>query len=502
MVVPMNDLLRNPDRRIPRARRPAIASCPPPGTGRGLRLLLLALCVLALGGCPQAASPDQSRPPKAEKWFRRAQEELRVAEIDAAHDSAQQALDLAPADEAVRVLAAKVALARLEFAEVARLLRGLRTTEALALLGRAYWYDGKLDQAAEALQAVLADPDYVDPWAKAVSQLALQGAGRKPFAISGGLLAAVELPRVDPSAPLYVVPLEIDGDPALALVATATAEVVLDSATRRDPGWVELRFGKRLEVRDVPALTQDLSQISAQLGAPVKALLGVNLLRQLNVTIDFKGRQFVARSFSPPPPPVASRIDLFYLRGGGMIMGTQLGSDGRGRAALFIDSASPFPLALDQAGWQKVGVDASKLPPLGDDPTRKLTSGSVPLFRLGALELPAVPAIYGSPIERMERELNVDVDGVVGAGLLANFRVTFADGGRVMWVEQNTISALRPTTPSSAAAPPPSTLTLPTLGAGVGGNLLAPSSSSGPGTSTTPSLAPTTRLPSPGAPTD
>ena len=463
--------------------------------------LLLASCVLVLGGCPQATSPDQSRPPKAEKWFRRAQDEYRLARVDAAHDSVQQALDIVPADETVRVLAAKVALARLEFAEVERLLRGIHATEALALLGRAYWYSGKLDQAAEALQAVLADPEYVDPWAKAVSQLALQGQGRKPFAMSGGLLAAVDLPRVDPTAPMYVVPLEIDGDPALALVSTATAKVVLDSAARREPSWVELRFGKRLEVRDVPALTQDLSQLSSQIGAPVKALLGANLLRQLNVTMDFRGRQFVARTFSPPPPPVASRVDLFYLRGGGMIMGTQLGSDASGQAALFIDSATPFTLALDQGGWQKIGIDATKLPPLAEDPAHKLASGTVPLLSLGALELPQVPAIFGSPIERMERELNVDVDGILGAGMLANFRLTFADGGRVLWVEQNNIAPLRSAPPSSASPPKP-TLTLPQVGAGMGGNLLAPPSSSGTGPRGTPSLAPSTPLPSPQGPTD
>jgi hypothetical protein len=414
---------------------------------------LLGAGLLALGGCPTVSAVDSARPEKADKWFRRATDEFRVAQVDAAHDSVGQALDLVPADEEVRLLGARIALARLEFAEVVRLVKGIERTEAKALLGRAYWYDGKLEQAVEPLQAVLADPDYVDPWAKEVTRLALQGSGRKPFAITGALLASVDLPRVDPRAPLYVIPLEIDGEAALAMVSTATAEVVLDSATRRESSWVSLRFGKRLEVGDVPALTQDLSQLSGQLGAPIKALLGANLLRQLNVTLDFRGRQFVARTYSPPPPPLASRVDLFYMRGGGMLMGTELGTGPSNKAALFIDTAMVHPLALDKGGWQKIGIDAGTLPAVADDPVGKLRTGAVPLLRLGGFELPQVPAVYGAPLERMEQELNVDVDGLVGAGMLAEFRCTFADGGRVLWIEQGLATSARPA--SAAPAPTP-----------------------------------------------
>lgn len=420
---------------------------------------------LCLMGCPTANSAADARPPKASKWFKRAQQEFRVADIDGAHDSVRHALDLVPDDEEVRLLAAQVALARLEFAEVIRLLRGLKSTQALALLGRAYWYDGKLDAAADAFQGMLADPDVVDPWAKAAMSLALQGGGRTPFAVSGGLLAAVDMPRVGPETPLYVVPLEIDGDSALAMVSTGNAEVVLDSATRREPSWVSLRFGKRIEVRDVPALTQDLSGLSKQLGAPIKALLGANLLRHLNVTFDYRGRQFVVRSFEPPPPPVASRVDLYYLRGGGMIMGAGLGASGKPRAALFLDSSSTLPLSLDHGGWQKLGIEATTLPLVPDDPSKKLRTGSIPLLRFGVFELPQVQAYFGAPLDRVEREMKIDVDGVVGAGLLSRFRLTLGDGGRVLWVEQGD------STPASSSpglapptGPPPPTLTPPGMG--------------------------------------
>lgn len=454
--------------------------------------LLVAGAPVLLTGCPTAATADNDRPPKAEKWYRRAQQEFRVADVDAAHDSIQQALDIVPADEQVRLLAARVALARLEYAEVVRLLRDAQSAEALALLGRAYWYDGKLDEAAEKFQAMLTDPDVVDPWAKAVTKLALEGSGRRPFEISGGLLAQVDLPRLGPNVPFFVVPLEIDGDAALAMVSTGNAEVVLDSATRREPSWISLRFGKRLEVSDVPALTQDLSGLSGQLGAPIKALLGSNLLRHLNVTLDHPGRQFVARSFVPPPPPVASRIDLFYLRGGGMLMGANLGRDEGARAALFIDSAATHPVTLDRGGWKKLGIDVATLPIDPSDPQKKLRAGSIPLLRFGVFELPQVAAVYGVPFERMEQELNIDVDGVVGAGLLSKFRLTLSDGGRVLWVEQNIAVPARrrggqpPDAPAGvgtgATTPPavPPTVGPAPLGTGGGMDLQRPAPSPSP----------------------
>lgn len=58
------------------------------------------------------------------------------------------------------------------------------------------------------------------------------------------------------------------------------------------------------------------------------------------------------------------------------------------------------------------------------------------MMQFGAFKLPQVPGVYGAPIDRVERELDIDIDGAVGAGLLASFRLTFADQGRVLWVEQ------------------------------------------------------------------
>jgi len=421
-----------------------------------LAFVVAIMAVLPAAHCGAGANGSASvRSPRAQKWYARAEREFTVVELDAAADSVRRALDVVPNDDEVKVLAAKISLARLEYDEVLRLLRGTTNAAALALRGRAFWYKGDIEAAARELDSLLDDPEVEDPWAKAISKLAHRGTGRKPFDIhtTNGRLETVQMARVA-GVPLFVVPVEIDGDKALALVSTGNAEVMVDSATRREPSWISLRFGTRLEVRDVPALTQDLTEISMQLGVPIKALLGANLLRKLNATLDHRGRQFVARSFVPPPPPVASRVDVFYLRGGGMVLGSAFGDDDPLRTSFFVDSSMGHTIALDGDGWKKIGVNTADLAPV-PEAGGQLRNGHIPMLQFGAFKLPQLPAVYGAPVAKVERELDVDIDGVVGAGLLAAFRLTFSDGGRVLWVEQ------RPATDQFGAGTLPSTLPAP-----------------------------------------
>ncbi|WP_437735949.1 tetratricopeptide repeat protein [Sorangium sp. So ce1335] len=398
--------------------------------------------------------PETARPPAAEKWLARARQEFQSADVDNARDAVAKALTIVPTDTEARLLAGRIALARLDYAEALRLLKGVAGSEAAGIRGRALWYKGDLDAAADELEAMLDDPDVVDEWAKSIAKLARRGAGRAPFTISGALLAAIEMPHVSPAAPFFVVPLEIDGESALAMVSTGTGEVVLDSSTRKEPSWVSLRFGKKLEVNDVPALTQDLSGISKQMGAPIKALLGVNLLRHLNATIDYSGRQFVVRSFSPPAPPDATRVDLAFIKGGGMVLRSSVSPDKTVQGPMLIDTSMTFPIALDKEGWKKAGFEADGLKRVEQDPEQKLKQGVVPMLRLGALEIPKVPGVYGAPLQAVEKQLQLDLDGVIGAGLLAYFRITFGDGGRLMWIEDDVAlnKVLRGTEP--APAPP------------------------------------------------
>ena len=416
------------------------------------RSLPIALAVLAgCLGCSPAKSPGgATRSDLAQKWLDRAKASYANADLDDASDAARSALQAAPNDVEIKVWAGRVALARLDYAETMRLLKGVETTDARGLRGRAEWYSGDIEKAADELEAMLQDPDVHDNWAKAIAGLARRGVGRKPFQLNGGLLSVSEMPRI-PNSTTLLVPVEVDGDPGLAMVATGTAEVTLDSAHRKEPSWVSLRFGSRMEVKDVPAMVQDLSGISRQMNVPIKALLGVNLLRHLNVTFDYIGGQFIVRKFPPPIPPSATRVPLSYVKGGGMIMRSSLSNDKSAPpASLLLDSSMAYPLALDQDGWKKAGTPIASLTPLPND--SKLKQGIVPILRLGAYDIPDVPALYGTPIAEIEKGVEMDLDGVVGSALLAAFRVTLTDGGRAMWLED--MPSARESGPPPGEEPP------------------------------------------------
>lgn len=418
---------------------------------------------LAVAGCSGAASSTEADwPPLAKQWFERASQSFHRADLEDAELAVENALRIDPQRPEVRVLAARVALAQLNFDRTLQHLEGLQTTEARAVRGRALWYGGRIEAAADELDALLSDPSVRDPWAVAVAKLARRGAGRQPFRMSGGLLAVSEMPQVNSTA--MIVPVEINGELALALVATDVPEAVIDagaSAAQAEPSWVSLRFAERVEVKDVPALAQDLSGISRQLNAPIKMLIGVNLLRHLNATIDFTGRQFVVRTFEPPPPPQATTVNLSYVRGGGMMVRAFFGTDQNApSASLLVETSMPFAVALDDEGWKKAGIAVSSLQPVPGGSGMK--AGLLPMLRLGAFEVPEIPGVYGAPVKELEEGLQMDFDGLVGSMLLAAFRVTFIDGGRAMWLEdmppelqQMMRGAPEPAAPAAPAQPPP-----------------------------------------------
>jgi hypothetical protein len=418
---------------------------------------LAGVCVAATA-CSPAASPQPARSPVAQKWFDRAQAAYRTVDVEDAQDAVAQALRAAPDDPDVKLLAANLALARLDFEEAKRLTGGLTDPRALSVRGRALWYAGDVRNAGIVLETLLRDPEVHDPWAKAISKLANLGAGRTPYRASGNIVAVAEMPHVRGAA--LIVPVEVDGDQGLALVATGTAEVVLDSAVRKEPSWVSIRIGDGVEFGDVPAVTQDLSGLSRQLSAPIKALLGVNFLRHANPTFDYEAHQFVVRRFLPPRPPTATDVPIFYIRGGGMVMRSALKSDNAAsHASLMIDSSMLFPLTLDEEGWRKAGVSTASLTPVPEEPSLK--QGTVPLLRVGQFDLPQVAGVLGKEIATLETSLGLDIDGVVGAGLLAGFRVTLGDAGRVMWIEEEVVADTGPTPTEAASGAPDGSLAPP-----------------------------------------
>jgi hypothetical protein len=202
----------------------------------------------------------------------------------------------------------------------------------------------------------------------------------------------------------------------------------------REASWVSLRFGGTLEVRDVPAISKDLSGLTKEIGAPIKMLLGVRLLRELRATVDLSGRQFVLRTFEPPPPPHATTVAPVYYRGAAMVLPGAFGTKRTApSASLLMNSSMTFPLALDEGGWEKAGKDPTSF--VAVPGSADLKHGMVSMLRLGAYEIPNIPGVFGIPVDDLESEIGADLDGMVGSGLVATFRLTFADGGRSLWME-------------------------------------------------------------------
>ncbi|MDB4941975.1 MAG: hypothetical protein JWP97_1509, partial [Labilithrix sp.] len=442
---------------------------------------LLGVLVASLLATAACGGPDSSRAPVADKWFARAKAAYRSGDLDDATTAIEGALKAAPKDPETRLLGARIALAKLDYLETIKLTEGLPGSDAGGLRGRAYWYSGDIEKAADDLEEMLRDPNVKDTWAREVAKLARRGQGRHPFAIEGGVVASVEMPQAGPA---LIVPMELEGERVLALVATAMGELMIDSASRREPAWVNLRFGDRLEVKDVPALTTDLSAISRQLGAPIKALIGVNALRHMHVTFDRRGSQFVVRKAEAAAPPDSTRVPVFYVRGGGMVMRAAVNTKEDGNALLFVDSSAFYPLALDDANLKKAGADLSKFTGAQGAP-QNMKLGQLPYFKIGTMELPQVPAMQGASMTEYRQNFDVDLGGVVGAGLLSAFRVTFGEEGRSLWLEMD------PSMMGGAEGPPQG----PPSGPGA-----APQGPSrqGPAPGPAPDPAPRTGPPAPG----
>jgi hypothetical protein len=432
--------------------------------------LLFASCALLVACGSSLGNQGAARTPMAAQWFDRAKVSYRAADFEDARDAVRHASVAAPKDAEIRELSARIALVRLDFDEALRQTEGLDTPEAHGIRGRAFWFTGDLEHAADELDAMLTDPKLKDPWARDVAGLARRGAGRHPFEMEGGSVAEVDMPRGIDRVPLgaaNVVPCELDGERILALVATGTSEVLIDQNSRHEAAWVNLRFD-RVEIKDVPALAQDLSAVTRQLGVPIKALIGAQLLRHAHVTFDRRGDQFVVRRQDAPAPPDASRVPLYYLRGGGMMLRATITAKDDSPIPLLVDSSRPFPLFLQDTAWKKAGIDVRSLDAVPDAPTVK--HGMVPMFRMGGFDLAKMPAIEGGDFSEMANGVDIDLAGVVGADLLAFFRVTFADDGRFMWIEPDPTllgpasqpanlpqqGSAPPAPPRPSAAPPPS----------------------------------------------
>lgn len=377
---------------------------------------------------------DEATQKKAQSWFDRATKEYRQGDMKEAEDSIRQAQKICDTST-TRLTAARVALAQLKYKEVVELLDDVESSEAASLRARAYWYSDDLAKTAEELTQALEDPSFKDIWAKPVRELAgAQGSGRKPFSINSGSTSLVELNVPQGFGAALAVSCEIDGQPTVALIATGLPEVVLDAKGRSKPSWVSIRFANAnhsIEFRDVPALSQDLSQFNGQGTVTIGALLGINLLRRMHLTLDRRGDQIIVRSAEPPKPPKFTAVPVTYVRGGGMIIPASLRKEAELTASLWVDTASAWSLALPDASWRKLGVEPKNLTSFAGAAVGQLTNVRVGSLDLGqAVALGSVPSL----VDKLN-QFDLDIIGSMGVGFLNSMRVTLADGGRTLWLE-------------------------------------------------------------------
>jgi Tfp pilus assembly protein PilF len=128
------------------------------------------LCgILALAACGGPDPNASGRAPLADKWLTRAKAAYRSGDLEDATTAVDGALKAAPKDPETRLLAARVAMAKLEYTEALKLTEGLPGSDARGLRGRAYWYGGDIEKAADELEEMLRDPNVKDNWAKEVA---------------------------------------------------------------------------------------------------------------------------------------------------------------------------------------------------------------------------------------------------------------------------------------------------------------------------------------------
>lgn len=440
---------------------------------RKLRFLLPLFVLPAFMGCPEPTTPNGGkggpRSDKANQWLKRATEELSALDLEEAKDSIKQAQTAAPGDAEISVLAGRIALARLDFKEAQKSLEGVEGSEAAGLRARAFWYGDDLPHAAEELSHALEDPNFKDNWAKPVRELAgTQGTGRKPFTVRDTSARLVEIRMPRDLGTVLVVPCEIDGQATVAIVDTGVPEVILDTKSRSSPGWVSFKFAssdgsRSIEVRDVPSFVQDLSPFTKGQTVPVGAVLGMNFLRRLHLTFDRLADQIIIRRDEPPAPAAMTRVPTGFFNGGGMLFRATVRKEFEISSALWVNTGTDIPLAFPDPIWKRIGIDTKNLPTTNGQTVGRLTN-----VRVGPLDVGPADAHAGIPQleDAIARFKGIDVMGQVGMNFLTGFRVTFAEGGRALWLEtdQNTPLVIAPPqggSPAPKPPPPPAASTAP-----------------------------------------
>ena len=207
-------------------------------------------------------------------------------------------------DDAVRHLEASVAGRRWP-----------ASTALRAQLAMAHYRADRFPEAAREFSRA-AGPLRLGPWRSLAGlgrQLAAFG-DTQPYRVEGPAETRLEFAATDP---LPAVELAVNGKPALFLVDTGGAELVLDTRfaaaagaeivsslsgeyggrkrARTGLGKIDAVRAGELEIRDVPVHTLDLGLIRDHFGLDVRGILGTRLLMRFLATLDYPGGALTLR---------------------------------------------------------------------------------------------------------------------------------------------------------------------------------------------------------------
>jgi hypothetical protein len=211
--------------------------------------------------------------------------------------------------------------------------------------------------------------------------------------------------------PVPVVEIAIDGESVRALVSTATDLTVVDDRIADDPKLLDRVELGPIAIGRVPALVRDLDPIERQLGTPIGAVIGLDLLRHFETTIDFAQRWVVVRREGTE---AGESVSARYATLAGSFLAVYATLD-RTEGWLVIDSAGLFPIALSPAAVSalELDVDSLEAPPSAPAPDVRLTA--IDALRISDFELRGVPAVTGLVPRDLDALAGTPLAGMLGA---------------------------------------------------------------------------------------
>ncbi len=373
----------------------------------GGSLLAAAACgATAPGGGSPAVDPDDPRALTEEAALA-----WRALDPESAARSAERAVAAGGGTDALEIAArANLALGRYDDA-IDALERAtsphLRRLRARAQIGR-----GDFEAAARTLEG---DDD---PWAESIRPaLAAMGA-RRAYRVRGER-AEVALEDL----PLPVVRVRVDAVETLALIGSGAAETVLDPSVRATAGAIDaLRVGD-LRIGPVPHTVRSLEAVREALGAPIGAVLGLDLLMRLHARLDGPGRRITL--LTEPEPVPADATTTAFITPTGSFLAVEARLEDRA-VWLTVDTAGIFPIALAPGVDAALGLEARDWQASDAGPSLVVLSA----IRVGSLSIEELPVIRGVLDEHHARAVGAPVAGSLGWGLLGQLVVRFDPDGR------------------------------------------------------------------------